>query len=39
MNLKADVATAAVDTALSNLVAEAAKVPQLVQDLAADNDR
>jgi hypothetical protein len=35
LNLKADAAdTASVDTALTNLVAEAAKVPQLVQDLA-----
>jgi hypothetical protein len=38
LNLKADVADpAAVDVALNNLVAESAKVPVLIQDLAAAN--
>lgn len=40
LNLKADTAdAAAVDTALNNLVAEAAKVPQLVTDLGAANTK
>ncbi len=37
MKLSATADTSAVNTAISNLVAEAAKVPQLVQDLAAAN--
>jgi len=40
LNLKADTAdVAAVEVAFNNLVAEAAKVPQLVQDLGAANTK